>query len=514
MKTIHETPIPVLVGAGQVTQREEDPLKALSPMDLTAAAARKAANDSGAGEKIFPILDSVVQIRSFSDTSWRFRCPFGEYVNPPKSLANRLGAVNAKRLIYPQPGGNTPQWCVNRLFEMISRGEIGAALISGGEALSTQKAAQRAGTQLDWSEDSGGTFEEWGSARQGWSEMEERHRLMSAISAYPMVENAIRGHKGRTIEEHIACMGRLFEGFARVAASNQLADRPAGYSAEEIATVNEKNPFIGFPYTKLMNANVFIDQSAALVLMSTTRAKELGIPKDKWVYLHGCGDANDHWYLSERINYHSSPAMRAVAGVTTKMAGMTMNEIDFFDIYSCFPSAVQIACAEMEIDEEDPRGLTVTGGLPYFGGPGNNYVTHSIAEMMNRVRAKPGTYGLVTANGWYLTKQSAGIYSTAIPEQPFTPVDPVTYQSKIDGNKGPEIVEHAEGKAVIETYTVLHDRKGPSYSILFGRLNDDRRFIANTPPDKDLLQEMESTDFLGRSGHVSTKDGINTFMPN
>ena len=206
--------------------------------------------------------------------------------------------------------------------------------------------------------------------------------------------------------------------------------------------------------------------------------------------------------------------MRTVAGITTKMAGITMDEMDYFDIYSCFPSAVQIACAEMEIDENDPRELTVTGGLPYFGGPGNNYVTHSIAEMLDSVRAKPGTYGLVTANGWYVAKQSAGIYSTAIPERPFTPVDPAVYQSKIDANKGPEIAEHAEGNAVIETYTVLHDRKGPSFSILFGRLNDDRRFIANTPLDMDLLREMETADFLGRKGRVTTKDGINTFMPN
>ena len=514
MKKVYDDPIPILVGVGQVTQREEDPLKALSPMDLTAVAARRAAKDTGVGEKIFPILDTIVKIRSFSDTSWRFKCPFGKYINPPKSLANRLGADNAKRLIYTHPGGNIPQWSVNRLFEMIRRNEISAALIAGGEALSTQKTAQRTGIKLDWSEDPGGTFEEWGIGKQGWSEMEERHGMMSAICAYPMVENAIRRHKGKTIDEHMVNMGRLFERFARVAASNQLADRRNGFSADMIATVNEKNPFIGFPYTKLMNANVFIDQSAALVLMSTTRAKELGIPKDKWVYLHGCCDANDHWYLSERINFHSSPAMQTVATITTKMAGMTMDKIDFMDIYSCFPSAVQIACAEMGIDENDPRELTVTGGLPYFGGPGNNYVTHSIAEMLDTLRAKPGTYGLVTANGWYLTKQSAGIYSTAIPENHFLPVDPATYQSKIDANKGPEIVEHAEGPAEIETYTVMHDRKGPSFSILFGRLNDDRRFIANTPLDIDLLMEMETKDFLGCKGRVTTKDGKNTFIPN
>lgn len=508
-----EARIPVLVGSGQITQREPDPLKAMSPMDLTAAAAREAAKNAGSEQKVLEALDTIVQIRSFSDTSWRFVCPFGQYKNPPKSLANRLGAGNAKRLVYTHPGGNMPQWCLNRMSEMITRGELGAALVTGGEALATQKGAQRANVELDWSEDPGGSHESWGVETRGWNDMEDRHRMAGAIFAYPMIETAIRGHKGETIDEHMMTMGRLFESFAKVASDNPLADRRDGYSAADIATVSEKNPFIGFPYTKLMNSNAFIDQSAAVILMSVARAKELGIPREKWVFLHGCGDAYDHWYLSERINHWSSPAMRHVADETTKMAGKTVAEMDFLDLYSCFPSAVQIACAEMGIAEDDPRGLTVTGGLPYFGGPGNNYVTHSIAEMMNKVRSKPGSYGMVTANGNYVTKQSAGIYSTDMPDHPFAPVDPKTYQAKIDANKGPEIAEHADGAAEIETYAVLHDRKGPSYSILFGRLGDGQRFIANTEADPDLLLEMEQVDYLGRKGRVSNADGLNTFVP-
>lgn len=508
-----ETRIPVMVGSGQVTQREEDPRAALSPMDLTAAAGREAARDAGPETGVLEALETVVQLASFSDTSWRFTCPFGTYSNPPKSLANRLGATNAKRLVYTYAGGNMTQWCINRMSEAITRGELSAAMIAGGEALSTQKAAQRAGIELDWSEDPGGEPERWGISRRGWNDMEDRHRMAGAIFAYPMVENAIRGHKGETIEQHMMTMGRLFEGFAKVAAANPLADRRDGYTAEQIATVSDRNPFIGFPYTKLMNANAFIDQSAAVILMSLARAKELGIPREKWVFLHGCGDANDHWYLSDRVNHWSSPAMRIVGEETFRMAGKTAGDMDFLDLYSCFPSAVQIACAENGIAEDDPRGLTVTGGLPYFGGPGNNYVTHSIAEMMQKVRAKPGSYGLVTANGNYVTKQSAGIYSTDMPEKPFAPADPKTYQARIDAEKGPEVAEHAEGAAEVETYTVMHDRKGPSYSILFGRLDDGRRFIANTPADPDLLADMERNDYLGRKGRVSTKDGLNTFAP-
>ena len=85
----------------------------------------------------------MVLIRSFSDTSWRFKCPFGKYSNPPLSLADRLGAEKTKRHIYTHPGGNMPQWCVNRMFEMITRGEMEIGMIAGGEALATQKNAQR-----------------------------------------------------------------------------------------------------------------------------------------------------------------------------------------------------------------------------------------------------------------------------------------------------------------------------------------------------------------------------------
>ncbi len=509
-----ESRTPILVGGGQITQREPDPAKALKPIDLIAAAGRAAAEDAGAGQALLEALDTVVLLRSFSDTSWRFRSPFGGPSNPPKSLANRLGASNARRLIYTHAGGNMPQWSINRLSEMVVRGEVEAAIVIGGEALATQKAAQRAGLELDWNEDAGGQPEEWGVATRGWSDVEDRHRMAGAIYAYPLFETGIRGHRGRTIGEHAMAMGRLFEGFAAVAAANPLADRRDGFSAAEIATVSDKNPYIGFPYTKLMNANAFIDQSAAVILTTVAKAKALGVPEDRWVYLHGTADAYDHWHISDRKNFHSSPAMRIVAEETFEMAGFGLDAIDYLDLYSCFPSAVQIACQEMGIPEDDPRGLTIAGGLPYFGGPGNNYVTHSIAEMLHKVRAKPGSKGMITANGNYVTKQSAGIYSTEPTTRPFAPKDPKIYQAKIDADKGPATTETPAGAATIETYAVMHDRKGPSFGILFGRLGDGTRFIANPPEDPALLADMVDRDYLGAAGKVATgDDGRAVFTP-
>ena len=198
--------------------------------------------DTGVGDAALQALDTIVVVRSFSDTSWRFASPFGRYTNPPKSLAHRLNVTGAKRLVYTHPGGNMPQWCVNRMFEMITRGELEAAMIAGGESLSTQKAAQRAGLELDWNEDAGGEPEMWGVATRGWNDNEDLHRMAGAIFAYPMIENSIRTHNKRTVPEHLHAMGELFSGFAAVAAQNPLADRRNGFSAEQIATVGPDNP--------------------------------------------------------------------------------------------------------------------------------------------------------------------------------------------------------------------------------------------------------------------------------
>jgi len=508
---------PVLVGCGQVTQREPDPRAALGPLDLMAQAARLAAEDSGAGAALLRTLDSIAVIRLFADTSPRFASPFGRQTNPPLSLARRLDAGQARQLVYTHPGGNMPQWCINRLSEAVTRGEIGAALVVGAEALATQKAAQRAAVALDWNDDPGGSPEAWGVARRGWSDVEDAHGARAAITMYPMFENAIRAARGRGLAEHQAAMGELLARFAAVAAANPLADRRAGYSAQQIATPGERNAMIAFPYTRLMSANAFIDQGAALILTSVGQARRLGIPRDKWIFLHGCADAHEHWHVSDRRDFHSAPAMAAVFRQAFAMAGKTLDDMALLDIYSCFASAVEVACDGLGLSPDDARGLTVTGGLPYFGGPGNNYVTHSIAEMMQRLRARPGAYGLVTANGNYLTKHSAGIYSTEVPARPFAPQDPALLQAEMDAVPHPRFLPLAAGEAQIETWTVVHDQQGPNNAVLFGRLltgpEAGARFIANTPADPALWQAMQREDFIGRRGRVRNDGRRNLFVP-
>lgn len=504
---------PILVGCGDVTDLTTPAAAGRSPYDLVAAAGRRALADTGAASALIASIDTVAMLRSFADTSYRFASNIGTSSNPPKSVADRLG-LRASRHLYTGNGGNMPQALVNLFCEQIAGGQMQAVLICGGEALRTQHGVQREGLTVKWSEDPGGAPELIGDPRCGWSDHEELHRLRAAITFYPLFENSIRGARGATVAQHLRSMGDLLARFATVAAANPLATRRDGMSAQRLASVDADNRWIGFPYPRYMNANAFIDQAAALLMTSVGLAQQLGIARDQWVFLHGCADGNDHWFVSERADLHSSPAMRAVAGLALAMADRSLDDIALFDLYSCFASAVEVACAAIGLAEDDPRGLTVTGGLPFFGGPGNNYVTHAIAEMMRRLRAAPGRFGLVSANGNYLTKHSWGLYSTAPITRPWRREDPSRLQAELDRLPKSPFTETAAGRAVIETYTVMHDRGGPAYSVLFGRLlATGQRFIANTPDDPATLHDLQDRESLGRTGTVSHHEGHNTFVP-
>ncbi len=365
-----------------------------------------------------------------------------------------------------------------------------------------------------WSEDPGGQSEPIGNARHPRSEVEDRHNLRAATAMYPLIENAIRSGRGSSVDDHLRSMGRLFARFAAVAAENPLAVRREGYSAEQLIAIGPHNRWIGFPYPRLLNSHVFIDQAAALVMTSVGEARRLGIPPAKWVFLHGCADAHDTWYVSERAALARSPAISGCARTALAMAGKSLADVRFFDLYSCFPSAVEIGCREIGLAEDDPRGLTVTGGLPFFGGPGNNYVTHSIAEMMRRVRGEPGSFGLVTANGNYVTKHSFGIYSTTPTAGPWRRESESVLQTQLDALPKAELVEHATGPATIETYTILHNKTGPEYAVVFGRLKETgHRFIANTPTELQVLADLQERESLGRAGVVRDFEGRNLFVP-
>ena len=365
---------------------------------------------------------------------------------------------------------------------------------------------------IDWNEDPGGEPARVGDKRFGFSDEEARHDLRAAIHFYPLLENAIRGGLRRGVASHMEAMGRLFERLASVAKDNPLATRRAGYSARDLATISDDNRWICFPYPRLMNANAIIDQAAAVLMTSVEKARDWGIPPERWVFLHGCADGTDTWVVSERERLDASPAIRGCARLALDMAGKTVADVAAFDLYSCFPSAVEVAMKEIGIAAADPRPISVTGGLPFFGGPGNNYVTHSIAEMMTVVRARPSAFGMVTANGNYLTKHSAGLYSTMPVEGPWRREDPKKLQAELDSGPRRRVDTTPVGTGSIETYCVAYGKDAPERAHVIGRLDSSGdRFVATAPEEPGVLAEMVAREQLGRRVTVADRGGRNVF---
>jgi acetyl-CoA C-acetyltransferase len=505
---------PVLIGAGQFTYRG-DPAQSPSPVALLKIAAERAAQDAKIGAAGLATIADLAVVGFTVDAPGSKRV-MPHSVNPPASLAARLGAT-PRWSVYSEMGGNTPQYLINTLAERIARGETDLALAVGCEFLgSATKRATRGLGFDDWREEQDlPAPQRIGDARPGSTPYEARHGLNRPINIYPLFENAFRAHAGHSLDDHQRRMGKLFAGFTDEAAKNPEAWFPTRRSAEELISVSEKNRMIGYPYPKLLNAIMEVDQSAAVLIASEAKARELGVPEDQWVYLHGCADAADLWYPTDRQDFHSSPAMRLTGKQALEMAGIGLERIDLIDLYSCFPVAVEVGAAELGLSLDDPRGLTVTGGLPYAGGPGNNYVMHSVATMLQKLRRRPGCYGLVTGNGWYLTKQSTGVYSTRRPERPFEREDPAVIQRQIDALPHPIVIEQPQGRGVIETYTVVHRREGPFLGIVVGRDDAGRRFLAHTPGDPETLAAFEAKEQVGRTGSVRAADDgqTNLFIP-
>lgn len=495
---------PILIGSGQHTWRDADASR--TPVDALYAAAALAIDDAGSA-RLTAAIDAMAMVRFIADTTPGVGELFPR--NPGGALAQRLGIADPA--IYQGTiGGNTPQYLVNHFAGKLARGEHSVVLLAGAETLATLFSVLRSGEDISAWADGGTEPATLGMEREGHTAIELAHGLYEPINTYPLFENSLRHHLGVSEEEHTAHIAELISRMSRVAADIPHAWRPQFQSAEQVRTVATNNRYIGYPYTRAMNPILEVDMAAAVVMTTVDRARELGIDQSKWIYLRSGADVNDIWYVSERPILHSSPAINLAWKSVSAQAGIALDDISHFDIYSCFPSAVHVACNEIGLHPLDERGVTVTGGLPCFGGPGNNYSLHAIAQMAQTLRSGAGGHGLVTANGMYLTKHSMGIYSTEAPIQAWRDAESASLQQQIDAAPRLSVAADPTGKATIETYTVSFGRSGPKRGIVIARNATGERVIANTLADEATLKQLMAQDPIGITGHVSVQDGINT----
>jgi acetyl-CoA C-acetyltransferase len=491
---------PVVVGVGQFTERIDDPAyRGMSSVELATAAATAALADTGAdASAVAAAVDTVVGIRQF-ETSSRGPAPLGSSTNYPRSVCNRIGASPARSILEPI-GGQGPQKAVTEFAAAIASGGADVVLVLGSENGSTLRHFAKRDDKPDHSEAVDGQLEDRGLGYEGlFTKYTVSHGLHGAPAQYGLLENARRARAGLGVADYRRAMAELFAPMSAVAARNPVSTSPVERTVDEILTVDADNRMICDPYPRLLVARDQVNQGAAVLLMSVAAARRLDVPQDNWVYLRGHADMVDQPLLDrDDLGYNSASVLAVQEAM--RVAGVGIDDIATFDLYSCFPVPVFNFCDGTGLATDDPRGLTLTGGLPYFGGPGNSYSLHGIAETVNRMRCAPGAFGLVTANGGIMNKYSVGIYSTE--GAPWAPDNSAQLRADVAARPPTPVAEHAEGPATIETYTVRYDwpvRTG----IIVARLESDRsRFLALCE-DPELVALLCEGDPLGERITVS-----------
>ncbi len=479
----------IITGWGQVTQPKEQVADLRDPLGLMAAAALRAGQVTGMHDTLRK-LDGIMVVRPLS----------AHYPAAAAQLAEKIGA-SPRFTAVSKIGGNSPQSMVNQAAGMIARGELETVLIAGAEAYYPRgvKPAPSGNTLFK------GLPEDYnGDDTIGSTRLEQQHGIEQPLHGFPLFETALWAESGLSQEAYLHQIGVLWSSFSQVAAKhpNAWTDQPR--SAVEICTPTEINRFISFPYTKFMNPLITVDQGAAILLMSAEKAQQYGRKGKRPVYFIGGGYAQDRQrFLIEKTDFVSSPPLKSAVDKALERSRLALDDIACFDIYSCFPCAVTIARRMLDLASDDPRPLTLTGGLGFFGGPGNNYSLHAIATLAEIISTGRRDNGLITSLGWFLHKHAAGVYSAFPAETDQGAHDLADQKAFLVGNEPVKSVAQASGAGRIETYTVKFSRDGqPVSAIIYGKTGTGFRFAAQPRPDNDVLNDLISQNQVGTAVHL------------
>ena len=494
---------PVIVGVGQVVNRPivADLTTRTQPVALMVEALRLAGLDATRRvEERSALLEQLDELTAIPSFVWRAH-------DPARAVAEGLG-IHVARTRVAFAGGTAPQTLLFDAARRIAVGDLEVAAVVGGEAIRSRDLARKHHEPVEWFEqgEDVAAANVVGEVPDALTDHERAVGLTVPVHTYALLEHARRHAHGLTRADHLDQLGRLAARMSEVAASNERAWIRDGRSAESVTTPASDNRMVSFPYTKLLTSNVIVDMGAAVIVCSLEAARAARVPDDQMVFPQIGAHAKEQWFVSERLELSRSIAMHACArGVLGEGAGRA-DGIALFDIYSCFPAVVQMAGDALGIDLwGDPRPPSVTGGMTFFGGPGNNYVTHSIATMVERLRAVPGATGLVTALGWYCSTHAWGTYASAPPVGGFRAVD---VQAAVDAEPLRVADDSYAGTGEVESYTVTHDRDGrAARAIVSVRTPAGARRLVGSD-DADVAAEVEAADPLGATvavdGHAIT----------
>ena len=497
--------LPVIIGAGQASRPVPKDLDgAFGPAELASEALSRAFENARLTDRK---LDLCFGVRLFGDSGPAFPNPFGRSNNFPASVCARAGAM-ASNYVYGFVGGQSPQTMMAEAAQLLMDGQVETVAIVGAEAIANIKAAGRAGANPDWSEVRDEAVEDRGlfgtggvgydplrpyqpanpAAGFGITMQAMMHRIAAPVYYYGLFENARRAALGVSDRDYNLLMGTLWESFAEVAAENELAAVKTAQHAKEIITPSESNPVITSPYTKAMVARDRVNLGAAVILTTYGRAKSMGVTDVTFLHAHSqCVETTP----LERERLDRSEAQKHVLEQVGRDA-------DLYDLYSCFPIVPLEAMRILGLTLGEAP-LTLTGGLPFFGGPGNNYSLHAIAEAHHAVRGTEKT-AVVYANGGMASKHAAGRYSGRAPNEVS-----LTRSADVKPHKALALSENPKGR--ILSFTVEYKRGDVAGVLVVGETDEGARFYARG--DKALSSDFTKTDAIGRDVQTETKGGQN-----
>jgi acetyl-CoA C-acetyltransferase len=482
---------PCIIG---VAQRTVHPGTGPSPepLELWREVTVRAAADAQAKSDVLAAADSLQIVY----------CMAWPYDAPVDRLADALG-INPRHRFYSGIGGTTPQVLVDDAAAAIIRGEMDLAVITGAEALETKRQAKKAGERLAWSHRAENAppfpFE------APFHPAETAHNVFQAWLTFPLFDIARRARRGIAPDDYRQRVAQLLAPMSKVAAKNPYAWFPRERTVAELRDATPDNRMVGYPYTKYEISVMDVDMAATVIVASHAKAEELGVPMDRRVYLRGWCYATDPVYVAEHRDLFRSPAMVAASAEAFRCARSAIDNVAHIDLYSCFASSVHLACDALGIAVDDPRGLTITGGLPFSGGAGSNYMLHSIAAMTDVLRADPGSQGLVSGVGMHMTKHCFAVYSTT-PGDVVVP-DQQDVQASLDAVDAVPIRDVHAGPVTVASYTVAHGRDGaPEWGLVIGDLDDGSRAYGKVE-DTALLADMEAREFVGETVQFVPADG-------
>ncbi|MEO0364248.1 MAG: acetyl-CoA acetyltransferase [Pseudomonadota bacterium] len=486
--------LPVIIGVGQARRFWDGDGDAPSPVSLASAAIEHALRDCRCADphRLCDGIDTLFCVRTMRDSLPGLDDPQTRYDDLPASIADSVG-LSVTSSIYSAVGGDQPQSLVYEACRDVFSGERECVAIVGAEATAAVKLARRKQLELDWSLTAPTQSEDRGFGEMIITPYEFSNGLGLPKYSYAFVDHALRARYGWSIEQYRQRVGRLLAGFSEVAVDNDHACFRDPKDAAFLSTPSDANPLIADPFLKWFMAQDSVNQGAAVIITSVSNARAMGVPESQWVYLHSFASARDCALVHRQDLSHSEP-MRTVLSEVLDRASLAVDDIDALDLYSCFPSVVLLACEYLGIDPM-ARPLTVTGGLPFFGGPGNNYSLHAIAEVVARCRARPETNALVLANGGYLSKLAAATYSAAAPNSPEAMFASETTVTPVDDAVA--IDESINNDARIESYCVAHERTGPRFALLMTR-SEQGRALARVQ-EAATLARFTSVDPIGLS---------------